>query len=111
MSLPKPAVLLAGSVIDGIPPINSQRAHSEVIVEQGQPFLVDGLIRNRRTLGQSGAPFFQDLPLHGLWFRSESSSGQFDHILVFATPTQVKPEMRQSLPKPEDLKRTSSLSR
>ena len=111
MSLPKPAVLMGGSVIDGIPPINSQRAHSKVIVEQGQPFLVGGLIRNRQTLGRIGVPFFQDLPLLGPWFRSESSSGQFDHILVFVTPTQVKPETRQSLPKPENMKRTSSLSR
>ena len=102
---------MASSVIDGIPPINSQRAHSEVIVEQGQPFLVCGLIRNRRTLGRRWVPFFQDLSLLCPWFRSESSSGQFDHILVFVTPTQVKPETRQSLLKPENLKRTSSLSR
>ena len=102
---------MAGSVIDGIPPINSQRAHSEVIVEQGQPFLVGGLIRNRWTLGQSGVPFFQDLPLLGPWLRSEFSSGQFDHILVFGTFIQMKPESRQHLLKHEDLKHTSSLSR
>ena len=102
---------MAGSVIDGIPPFNIQRAHTEVIAEQSQPFLVGGLIRSRRTLGRSGVSFFQDLPLLGPWFRSESSSGQFDHILVFVTPTQVKLETRQNLPKPDYLKRTFSLSR
>ena len=102
---------LAGSFIDCIHPINSQRAYSEVIVEQGQPLLVRRLIRNRRTLGRNGVPFFQDLPLLGPWFHSEFSSRYFDHILFFVTPTQVKPETRQILPKVEDLKRTSSLSR
>jgi type II secretory pathway component GspD/PulD (secretin) len=54
-----------GSSIDGIPPINTQRAQTQVIVKNGQAFLLGGLIKSSTGQSLSGLPFFKDLPLLG----------------------------------------------
>jgi type II secretory pathway component GspD/PulD (secretin) len=87
-----------GSSIDGIPPINTQRAQTQVIVKDGQPFLLGGLIKNSSGQSQSGVPFFKDLPLLGPFFRTSGASDRFDHVMVFVTPTRVFADEIQQLP-------------
>jgi type III secretion protein C len=92
------SIPMAESNIDGIPQINSQRARSEVIVRQGQPFLIGGLIKERESMSQFGVPLLKDLPLIGWLFRSEGNASQFDHVLVFITPTRLDPVLTHKLP-------------
>jgi type II secretory pathway component GspD/PulD (secretin) len=99
-----------GSSIDGIPPINTQRAKTQVIVRDGQPFLLGGLIKNRSGQSKSGVPFFKDLPLLGQFFRTSGADSSFDHVMVFVTPTRVFADDIQKLPKfseMEQIKKTS----
>ncbi len=105
------SIPLSDSVIDGIPPINSQSARSEVIVRNGQPFLVGGLIKDQAAESESGVPYLRDLPLLGPLFQSTGATGNFNHILVFVTPTRVMPEELQMLPEPEKLGKSSTSGR
>ncbi|MBF0238152.1 MAG: hypothetical protein HQM12_10630 [SAR324 cluster bacterium] len=83
---------------DGIPQINSQRAQGNVIVRNGNPFLLGGLIRDREGYSESGIPFLREIPLIGWMFQSNNTSNRFDHILVFVTPTLVADTERTTLP-------------
>ena len=94
---------MAESIIDGIPQINSQRARSEVIVRQGQPFLLGGLIKVLQSTSQFRVPLLNNLPLIGWLFRSEGNASQFDHVLVFVTPTCLAPYLIQKLPGSEKI--------
>ena len=87
-----------GPSIDGIPPINTQRAQTQVYVKDGEPFLLGGLIKNRSGQNLSGVPFFKDLPLLGPLFRTSGASDSFDHVMVFVTPTRVFADDVQQLP-------------
>jgi type II secretory pathway component GspD/PulD (secretin) len=94
---------IEGSSIDGIPPINTQRAQTQVFVKDGQPFLLGGLIKNRTGESQSGVPFFKDLPFLGTFFRTSGSNNSFDHVMVFVTPTRVFADEIQELPEYSEL--------
>ena len=87
-----------GPSIDGIPPINTQRAQTQVYVKDGEPFLLGELIKNRSGQNLSGVPFFKDLPLLGPLFRTSGASDSFDHVMVFVTPTRVFADDVQQLP-------------
>jgi len=87
-----------GSSIDGIPPINTQRAQTQVIVKNGQAFLLGGLIKSSTGQSLSGLPFFKDLPLLGPLFRTSGANNSFDHVMVFVTPTRVFADEKQQLP-------------
>ena len=87
-----------GSSIDRIPPINTQRAQTQVIVKNGQAFLLGGLIKSSTGQRLSGLPFFKDLPLLGPLFRTSAANNSFDHVMVFVTPTRVFADTKQQLP-------------
>ena len=87
-----------GPSIDGIPPINTQRAQTQVYVKDGEPFLLGGLIKNRSGQNTSGVPFFKDLPILGPFFRTSGAINSFDHVMVFVTPTRVFADDIQKLP-------------
>ena len=84
--------------VDNIPRINSQTARSEVVVNNGEPFLLGGLIRSNASESESGIPLLKDLPLFGYLFKVETINDRFNHILVFITPTVIFPDQQQTLP-------------
>ena len=86
-----------GSSIDGIPPINTQRAQTQVFVKNGQAFLLGGLIKSSTGQSQAGLPFFKDLPLLGPFFRTSGANNSFDHVMVFVTPTLLFAGAKQQL--------------
>ena len=87
-----------GSSIDGIPPINTQRAQTQVIVKNGQAFLLGELIKSSTGQSLSGLPFFKDLPLLGPIFRTSGANNSFNHVMVFVTPTRVFADAKKQLP-------------
>ncbi len=88
---------------EGIPQINSQTARGEVVVRNGEPFLLGGLIRSNRNESESGVPLLKDIPLLGNLFKIETDSNRFNHILVFVTPTLLSSEEKQKLPNMPEL--------
>ncbi len=83
---------------EGIPQINSQTARSQVIVRNGEPFLLGGLIRSNLNESDSGVPLLKDIPLLGYFFKTKTDIDSFNHILVFVTPTLVSSQESQVLP-------------
>jgi type II secretory pathway component GspD/PulD (secretin) len=101
------SIPMAKSNIDEIPQINSQRARSEGIVRQGQPFLLAGLIKERQSTSQFGESLLKNLPLIGWLFCSEENASQFDHVLVFVIPTCLSFYLIKKLPGSEKIHNSS----
>ncbi|MBF0279623.1 MAG: type II secretion system protein GspD [SAR324 cluster bacterium] len=91
--------------VDNIPRINSQTARSEVVVGNGEPFLLGGLIRSNASESDSGVPLLKDIPIFGYLFKVETLSDRFNHILVFVTPSVILPDQKQTLPDASELKK------
>jgi pilus assembly protein CpaC len=84
-----------------IPSIASRRVESEMILKDGQSFVIAGLVNNQVTEQFSKIPGLGDLPILGKFFKSRSISKSQDELLVMVTPRIVhmaSPQKQPSLP-------------
>lgn len=71
------------------PVISTREAETSAIVKSGNTVIIGGLIGESQTVGQSGVPILQDLPLLGGLFRSRTSSRNRTELAIFVTPHVV----------------------
>ena len=83
-----------------IPSIASRRVESEMILQDGQSFVIAGLVNNQVTEQFSKIPGLGDLPVLGKLFKSRSINKSQDELLVMVTPRIVH---MASAPKPPSL--------
>jgi general secretion pathway protein D len=79
-------------------PITSKRKiKNVVIVRDGQPVVIGGLMRDQETTSTEKVPFLGDIPLIGLAFRRTSTTVEKRNLLLVIIPHVIKD--------PSDLKR------
>jgi len=82
------AVTLSGFTI---PALAMRTVKTEVELEDGQSFVIAGLIDNNLTETLSKIPGLSNIPLLGKLFQSVSRSKSAEELLVLVTPTIVRP--------------------
>jgi pilus assembly protein CpaC len=90
-----------GLVFQGfnIPALSTRRVQTEIELEDGQSFVIGGLLDNRLTETLSKVPGLANIPLLGKLFQSRSTSRNNTELLVLVTPELVRPIPRgQSTP-------------
>ena len=70
--------------------INKRNLESNVIVDDGQLFVVGGLIADDYSDSSDGVPFLKDIPLLGQLFRYDSKSRKKANLMVFLRPYIIK---------------------
>ncbi len=82
-----------GLVVQGIqiPALSVRRVQTEVELEDGQSFLIGGLLDNRVTENLQKMPGLGDIPLLGRLFQSRSLTKNNSELLVMVTPELVRP--------------------
>ena len=73
-----------------IPSLATRSVQSEMILKDGQSFLIAGLVNNQVTEQFSKIPGLGDLPILGQFFKSRSISKSQDELLVMVTPHIVR---------------------
>jgi pilus assembly protein CpaC len=84
-----------------IPSIASRRVESEMILKDGQSFVIAGLVNNQVTEQFAKIPGLGNLPILGNFFKSHSINKSQDELLVMVTPRIVhvaSPSKQPSLP-------------
>ncbi len=76
--------------INGIPPINTQQAKTQVLVRDGATAVIGGIYQSNETSSQSRTPLLGDLPLLGYLFRNRAIQTRNQELLLFITPRIVK---------------------
>jgi type IV pilus assembly protein PilQ len=76
--------------INGIPPINTQQAKTQVLVRDGATAVIGGIYQSNETSSQSRTPFLGDVPLLGYLFRNKGIQTRNQELLLFITPRIVK---------------------
>jgi type IV pilus assembly protein PilQ len=66
--------------------INTKHVKTEVLVENGGTVVIGGIYEQTDRTDITKVPFFGDLPLLGVLFRSSQSRSQKTELLVFITP-------------------------
>lgn len=72
--------------VQGIPPIDTQRALTTVLVGDGETTVIGGIHTSRETDNRDGVPYLQRLPLLGWLFRRDAVLDESRELLIFITP-------------------------
>jgi pilus assembly protein CpaC len=91
------AVTISGFTI---PALSTRRAETEVEIQDGQSFIVSGLLDHRTTEIMSKVPGIGDIPILGELFRSKNFNHSVVELVIIVTATVVDPlaSVRGQLP-------------
>ncbi|MGB8012158.1 MAG: type II and III secretion system protein family protein [Terriglobales bacterium] len=85
------AVTVSGTTI---PAISTRKADTEFELQDGQSFVIAGLLDNRVTNVSNKVPFLGDIPIIGNFFRSKSDSKNNSELMVLCTVHRVTPSVQ-----------------
>jgi len=80
----------------GDPYIIKKQTQTVLIVKDGETIVISGLTKQTIGAGDRGWPWFKDIPVLGYLFKSESKSDAMEEVLIFITPTILKPDEESS---------------
>jgi type IV pilus assembly protein PilQ len=76
--------------IGGIPPINTQRANTQVLVSDGQTTVIGGIYISQEQTASDRTPVLSRIPLLGWLFKRDTLNDQSTELLIFITPRIIK---------------------
>jgi len=97
-----------GTITNNIPNENTTETKNEVIVKDGQTFVIGGLMKDKDTEANYGIPFIMDIPYLGTFFRKTVITKEKQELLVFVTPHILSNKLLDSME--DDIKRMEDLS-
>jgi pilus assembly protein CpaC len=74
-----------------IPALSTRRASTEFELQDGQSFVIAGLMDNRVTSVTSKVPYLGDIPILGDFFRSKSLQKNNSELMVLCTVHRISP--------------------
>jgi type IV pilus assembly protein PilQ len=75
-----------GRDVQGIPPIDTQRALTQVQVNDGATTVIGGIFVSRESSNINRVPFLHRVPLIGWLFRRDEIQDESRELLIFITP-------------------------
>ena len=75
-----------GRQVGGIPPIDTQRALTQVLVSNGDTTVIGGIYVSREQTVQDRTPGLHRLPLLGWLFKRDDVRDESRELLIFITP-------------------------
>jgi type IV pilus assembly protein PilQ len=76
--------------VNGIPPIDTQRAHTQVQVDDGATTIIGGIFVSREQISNERTPLLHRVPLLGWLFRRDTTADESRELLIFITPRIIK---------------------
>ncbi len=76
--------------VNGIPPIDTQRARTQVQVDDGATTIIGGIFVSREQYSNERTPGLYRLPLLGWLFKRDTTSDESRELLIFITPRIIR---------------------
>lgn len=76
--------------VNGIPPIDTQRANTQVQVNDGATTIIGGIFISREQSSNERTPLLHRIPLLGWLFKRDSTTDESRELLIFITPRILK---------------------
>lgn len=86
-----------GRIENELPQEDTTETHNEVVVKDGQTFVIGGLVRDKDVVTDIGVPIFSSIPFIGSLFRRSVTEKTKVELMVFATPHIITSEYLESL--------------
>jgi pilus assembly protein CpaC len=81
-----------------VPALSTRRADTEFELQDGQSFVIAGLIDNRVTNLNSKFPGLGDIPILGTFFKSKSAQKSNSELMVLCTARRISPSATPPAP-------------
>jgi type IV pilus assembly protein PilQ len=78
------------NLVNGVPPINTQSAKTNVLVRDGSTAVIGGIYQSQEQQANQQTPFLSKLPVLGYLFRNKFVTSQNNELLLFVTPRIIK---------------------
>ena len=78
------------NLVNGIPPINTQSAKTQVLVRDGATAVIGGIYQSNEQTAQNSTPFLGHVPILGYLFRNRFVTSTNNELLLFITPRIIK---------------------
>jgi type IV pilus assembly protein PilQ len=75
-----------GRQVNNIPPIDTQRANTKVLVSNGETTVIGGIYVSREQTAQDRTPGLHRVPLLGWLFKRDTITDENRELLIFITP-------------------------
>jgi pilus assembly protein CpaC len=85
-----------------VPALSTRRAETEVEIQDGQSFMVSGLLDHRTTEIMSRMPGIASIPILGQLFRSKNFNHSIVELVIIVTATVVDPLASPPAPPPSE---------
>jgi type IV pilus assembly protein PilQ len=72
--------------VNGIPPINTQRAWTQVLVNDNDTIVIGGIVVSQEQTQNDKVPLMSRIPLLGWLFKRDTFSDENRELLIFITP-------------------------
>ncbi len=79
-----------GRSVNGIPPIDTQRANTTVLIGDGQTTVIGGIYFSSQESREGRTPALHKIPLLGWLFKDDLTNNQNNELLIFITPRILK---------------------
>ena len=76
--------------VNNIPPINTQRANTQVLVSDGQTTVIGGIYVSNEQAQTDRTPGLGSIPLLKWLFKRDTVNDQNTELLIFITPRIIK---------------------
>ncbi len=83
-----------GELFLGIPSIDTRKVLTQVLVDNGETIVLGGVYEEAITKGSTRVPFFGDLPMVGVLFRTTTTDEKKRELLIFVTPKIIKQSLK-----------------
>ncbi len=95
-----------------VPIVDTRKAHTSLLLEDGQVVIIGGLRRQERTEEIDQIPILGDLPIIGALFKSTNTIVKNSELIVFLSPHIYKgePISKEAMAKFEEIKDRPMLS-
>jgi type IV pilus assembly protein PilQ len=84
------AVADFSKAVNGIPPINTQRALTQVLVSDGQTTVIGGIYASNQSTKNDSTPGISRIPLLKWLFKRDDIADSSSELLIFITPRIIK---------------------
>jgi type IV pilus assembly protein PilQ len=79
-----------GPIFNGVPSVNTQRANTTVLVNDGETTVIGGIFEGDQRTSADRTPGLSQVPLLGWLFKRDTLSQQDTELLIFITPRIIR---------------------
>jgi pilus assembly protein CpaC len=92
-------VVLSEGQTAELPIFYTRNASTTIVVNDGEPFIIGGLLKEETGKAMRGIPILSRIPLLGFFFRRTTHELKKTNLLFYITPHIIKPEEKFLIPK------------